>query len=317
MKWMGSILLIIALSLFSQGAWAQYPAKPINVLVGFSTGGSTDLTVRAICQSASKILGQPLVVLNKPGSASAVALSLLKNEKPDGYTIGHVTIGGVLNQYFLKVNYDTLTDFTYIMGFGYYVLGVAVLSESPWKTMADLVNYAQVNPGKIKFSSTGAGSIQFLVMEALARREKIKWIHVPFKSGFDAVTALLGKHVDVAVAPTEWKPYVDSGRMRLLSTYIPKRIPRYPDVPTWLDLGYDISVSAASGFMGPKGMPAPFVDKLHAAFKQAMDSPEFRRVMDQFDMPIVYMNPEGIYREIKSLHDQWGKFILDLGLRQE
>lgn len=257
------------------------------------------------------------MVVNKPGSASAVALSLLKNEKPDGYTIGNIAIGGVLNQYFLKVNYDTLKDFTMIMGFGYYVLGVAVLSESPWKTMVELVHYAKANPGKVKFSSTGTGSIQFLVMEALARKEKIKWIHVPFKSGYDAVTALLGGHVDVAVAPTEWKPYVESGRMRLLSTYIPHRIPSYPHVPTWLELGYNISVSAAIGIIGPKGMSPSIVDKLHGAFKQAMDNPEFRRVMNSFDMPTVYMNGEALYKEIKGLNDQWGKFILDLGLRQE
>ncbi len=312
------ILLAAIFSIaWGQNGEAQYPTKPINMMVGFSVGGSTDLTVRALCRSASTILGQPIVVLNKPGSASVVALSLLKNEKPDGYTIGHLTIGGVLNQFSQKVIYDVMSDFVPIMGFGYYIAGVVVQAEAPWKTFKEMIDYAKANPGKIKFGSSGTGSIQFLVMEYLARQEGIQWGHIPFKSSHDAVIALLGGHINAAAATSDWKPHVEAGKLRLLSTYLPKRIPKYPGVPTWIDLGYNISASIPSGVVAPKGTPPSIVHQLEGAFKKATDDPNFIKTMETFDMPVAYMDREAFAQEIKGLCAQWGKFILQLGLRQE
>lgn len=310
-----SSLLVVSL-LFISSAWAQYPTKPINLLIGWGAGGATDITLRTLSEAAGKILGQPIVLLNKPGGGSAVALALLKNEKPDGYTIGNISAAGILSQYMRKVPYDALTDFTPIIRYGDYTYGVVVRAESPWKTFQELVEYAKANPGKIKFSTSGAGTFHHLVMEALARQEGIKWTHIPYKGGHEATTAILGGHVDVEACSSEWKPYVESGKLRLLSTYNPNRLPKFPEAPTWVELGYKIAASGGIGVIGPQGLPRPIVDKLHGAYKQALDDPTFKKSMENYDMPIVYRDPEGLGKDIKELGDKWGKLIVDFGIKE-
>lgn len=298
--------------------WAQpYPAKPINMLIGWGAGGTVDITLRILCESASKTLGQPIVVINKPGGGSAVALALLKNENPDGYTIGNLSPAGMLSQFMRKVPYDVMADFTPIMRYGDYAYGVAVRTESPWKTFKELVDYAKANPGKIRYSTAGAGTFHHLAMEALGNQEGIKWIHIPYKGGHEATTALLGGHVEVQASASEWKPHVESGKLKLLSTYNPNRLPKYPDVPTWVELGYRIEASGYIGILGPKGLPRPIVEKLHGAFKPAMDEPAFKKAMDTYDMPVVYRDPEGLRKDIKEFCEKWGKLITDLGIKEK
>ena len=298
--------------------WAQpYPAKPINMIIGWAAGGSVDITLRTLCEAASRTLGQPFVVMNKPGGGSAVALATLKNEKPDGYAVGNLSPAGMLSQYMRKVPYDVLTDFTPIMRYGDYTYGVVVRTESPWKTFKELVDYAKANPGKIRYSTAGAGTFHHLAMEALAMQEGIKWIHIPYKGGHDATTAIVGGHVEVEACASEWKPYVESGKLRLLATYNPSRLPKYPDVPTWVELGYRIAASGYIGILGPKGIPDPIVEKLHGAFKLALEDPAFKKSMDTFDMPIVYRNPEGLRKDITEFCEKWGKLIADLGIKEK
>jgi tripartite-type tricarboxylate transporter receptor subunit TctC len=317
-KLVAVIFLFILFTFCLSSGWAQpYPVKPINMIVGWGAGGATDVTIRALSEAAGKTLGQPIVVTNKPGGGSAVGLAMLKNEKPDGYTIGNMSAGGILSQYMRKVPYDILTDFTPIMRFADYTFGLVVRTEAPWKTFKELVEYAKANPGKIKYSTSGAGSFHHLVMEAFSRQEGVKWVHIPYKSGHEATTAILGGHVEVEACSSEWKPYVDSGKLRLLATYNPMRLPKYPDVPTWVELGYPISASSLLGVVGPKGLSRPVVDKLHDAFKQAVEDPAFKKTMDSFDMPIIYRDPDGLLKDMKEIADRWGKLITDLGIRQE
>ena len=317
-----TMILVSALFLFSflclSNGWAQeYPTKPINLFLGWGAGGATDVTMRALCEAAGRTLGQPIVVTNKPGGGSAVALAFLKNEKPDGYTIGNISAAGILSQYMRKVPYDVRTDFTPILRYGDYAFGVVVRPEAPWKTFKELVEFAKANPGKIKYSTSGAGSFHHMAMEALAKLEGVQWVHIPYKSGHEATTAILGGHVDVEACSSEWKPYVESGKLRLLATYNPQRLPKYPEIPTWVDLGYKLAASSLVGIVGPKGMPRPIVDKLHSAFKPALEDPVFKKAMDNLDMPIVYRDPEGLYKDMIGIADQWGKMIIDMGLRKE
>jgi tripartite-type tricarboxylate transporter receptor subunit TctC len=236
-------------------AQEKYPVKPINFLIGFPAGGTTDVCARPLVNAASKILGQPIVVVNKPGGASAVAVATLKNEKPDGYTIGILGSGAVLSQHMRKVPYDTAKDFTPIMQYAVYLYGLVVQSESPWNTFNEFIEYARNNPGKVRYSTAGPGSPQHLVMERLALKEKVKWTHIPFQGGGPAVTALLGGHVEATSQTTEWKAHVESGRLRLLAVYGEKRMIDFPNVPTLLELGYGISAASLISIAGPKGFP--------------------------------------------------------------
>ena len=245
--------LIIFLSL-GQIAWAQYPTKPITLIVCFAPGGTTDITARPLAEAASTFLGQPIIVVNKPGAGGAVALASLKRENPDGYTLGTIPGSAILIQHLRKVSYDAKKDFTPIIKFSETYAGVVVRADSPWKTFEDLLNYAKVNPGKIKYSTSGAGGFHHLVMERLGIQEKIKWVHMPFQGDHPAITAVLGGHADV-MACSGFGTYVDAGQMKILSTYMPKRNPKYKDVPTWIELGYIISASSFVGIIGPKGTP--------------------------------------------------------------
>ncbi len=313
-----ALLSLFFLFIFSPAGWAQsYPAKPINMIVGWGAGGSTDITLRALCEPAGKILGQPIIVQNKPGGGSAVGLALLKNEKPDGYTLGNISSAGITGQHLRKVPYDSTQDFTPIIRFGDYIHGIVVRADAPWKNLKELAAYAKANPGKLKYSSPGTGSSHHLVVEALGIQEGIKWTHIPYKSGHEATTALLGGHVDFETCASEWKPYVDSGALRLLSTTGEKRYEKYSQVPTMIDQGYRIWAITLVGVLGPKGLPAPIVQKLHGAFQQAMENPEFKKAMSNFDMPIVYRDGEGLARDIREISDRWGKLIAQLGLKQD
>ena len=298
-------------------AQEKYPVKPINFLIGFPAGGTTDVCARPLVNAASKILGQPIVVMNKPGGASAVAVATLKNEKPDGYTIGILGSGAVLSQHMRKVPYDTATDFTPILQYAVYLYGLVVQSESPWKTIGEFIEYARNNPGKVRYSTAGPGSPQHLVMERLALKEKVKWTHIPFPGGGPAVTALLGGHVEAASQTTEWKAHVESGRLRLLAVYGEKRMIDFPNVPTLLELGYGISAASLISIAGPKGISPQIVEILHGAFKKAMEDPDFIKVSRQLDQPTIYRSSEDLGKHLVKMNEEVGGLVRGLGLREE
>ncbi|HSR10216.1 MAG TPA: tripartite tricarboxylate transporter substrate-binding protein, partial [Thermodesulfobacteriota bacterium] len=154
------LLMIPALLLgAAESGLAQYPAKPINLFLGWPPGGNTDIIVRPYCDAAAKILGQPIIILNKPGAATSLSLVQLKNEKPDGYTIGYITGSSILMQHMQTVPYDVNQDFTFIARFLMWnCMGVAVRADSQWKTIQDLIAYAKTNPGKVKYTSPSTGN---------------------------------------------------------------------------------------------------------------------------------------------------------------
>lgn len=317
-RWMIIAVLFVSLLSLESTGWAQYPAKEINLVVGFQAGGTTDLGARAIAEPASKLLGQPIVIVNKVGATSAIALSYVKNQKPDGYTLGTISVNGILAQHMMRnVDYDVSRDFTPIIGLSENVGGIVVQADSPWKTLKEFVDYAKANPGKIKFASAGVGSIHHLVMESLGIQEKIQWTHIPFPGAQPAVMAILGGHVNILCSSMEWKPHVESGKLRLLCLYSKKRLPNFPSTPTLIELGYNISGLNIMGILGPKGMPRPIVDKLHGAFKEAMNDPKFRKSMDTMDLVPTYRGPEELGKENSETSEYAKKLIHQLGLRQD
>ncbi len=299
-------------------AQEKYPDKSINFIIGYPAGGTTDIGARSFVSAASKILGQPVIVINKPGGGSAVAIALLKNEKPDGYTIGILPSGAVLSQHMRKVPYDSAKDFTPIMQYAVYLYGLVVQSDSPWKTFKEFIDYAKANPGKIRYATAGAGTPQHLVMERLAIEEKIKWTHVPFDGGNPATAALMGGHVEALSQPPEWRKPVESGRLRLLAVYGEKRMTNFPNVPTLLELGYKITVvPSLISIVGPKGLSPHVVDTLHGAFRKAMDDPDFIKVSNQVDQPPLYRSPQDLEKHLVQINEEVGTLIRNLGLRKE
>ncbi len=313
------LLLFLSMTVFPDAAPAQekYPSKSINFFIGYPAGGTTDVCARPLTTAASKILGQPVVVVNKPGAGSAVAVAMLRTEKPDGYTIGILPSGAVLSQHMRKVPYDSAKDFTPIMQYAVYLYGFAVRADAPWKTFKEMMDFAKANPGKIRYGTAGAGTPQHLVMEQLALKEHIKWTHVPFDGGGPAVAALLGGHLEAVSQTTEWKKHVESGRLRLLAVYGEKRMKEFPNVPTLLELGYGITAPSLICIVGPKGLSPQIVETLHAAFKKAMEDPDFIKMGEQLDQPVLYRGPQELGKHLVEMNNQVGALIKSLGLRKE
>jgi tripartite-type tricarboxylate transporter receptor subunit TctC len=318
--WLTAILaLIIGMQAIPGFVSAQekYPTKPINFIIGYPAGGTTDVCARPLVAAAGKILGQPVIVVNKPGGASVIAVATLKNEKPDGYTIGILPSGAVLSQHMRKVPYDSAKDFTPIVQYAVYLYGLVVKPDSPWKTFKEFIDYAKANPGKIRYSTAGPGTPQHLVMERLARKEKIKWTHIPFEGGGPAIANLLGGHVEASSQTTEWKKNVEAGTLRLLAVYGEKRMSDFPNVPTLLELGYNIIAPSLICVVGPKGLSPQIVEILHGAFKKAMEDPDFIKMGRQLDQPVIYRGPQELGKHLVEMNEEVGSLIGSLGLRKE
>ena len=306
---------ILGLVLMGTAFGAEFPTKPINLLIGYSAGGSTDLSVRALAAEAAKTLKQPIICNNQVGAAGTLVLGRVKGEKTDGYTIYNAPTANFCRIPHLQaVPYDPLKDFTFIMQYGLYQYGILVRSDSPWKTFEELIDYAQKNPNKIKYGTSGLGTGQHLAMEYLAMKLGIKWDHVPFPGGTQVVAALLGGHVQVISQTTEWKEQALAGKFRLLVVPTPQRLKAFPEVPTLIEKGFNFAVRSCLALMGPAGMPAEAVEKVDKAFAEAMKSKIFLDVMDKFDMPPAYLGSEALTKFIQKDYQETGELIKSLGI---
>ena len=271
-------------------AQAGYPNRPIRYICPWPAGGSTDAVVRAICESASKTLGQPIVVDNKAGAGGTFGANELVNAKPDGYTLAQLPHGVFRIPHMQKTQFDTLKDFTWIACLTGYTFGLVVPATSNFKTVKDYVDFARANPEKMTYGHTGLGTSPHLAMEEFAQKAGIKLTNVPFKGNADNMQAILGGHTLSASDATGWGPHVESGKLRLLATYGSKRTKRWPNVPTLDELGYKTVSDSPFGVCGPKGMEANITKIIHDAFKKTLEDPAVLAVFDKFDQTIIYKN---------------------------
>ena len=308
-------LALLVLTACGSLAHAQgFPSKPITMIVPWPAGGSSDLHMRAFAEIASKHLGQPIIIDNKPGAGGTLGPTLMgQTAKPDGYTLSQFPMGMLRYPHMQKLAVDPIKDFTYIINITGYTFGVVVRSDSPWKSWREFLAYAKANPGKVSYGSTGTGTSPHLLMEMVGAKEGIEFLHVPFKGNADSTQALMGGHIMAQSDATGWGPHVDSGRFRLLVTFGDQRTKRWPTVPTSKELGQGIVSYSPYGIVGPKGMDPAVVKILHDAFKKALYDPEHIKVMDRYDQPLVYMNTEDYakwaektFREERALIERLG-----------
>jgi tripartite-type tricarboxylate transporter receptor subunit TctC len=309
-------MLIISLVLVPEipALAADFPGKPISLVIPYPAGGSTDLTGRALANAAKTYLGQPVICENKAGGGGTVGPALVISKPPDGYTIGISHGAATIAWHMGKLNFNPLTDQTNIIRYTSYVFGMVVRSDSPWKTIQEFVKYARENPEKVTYGTPGVGTNPHLAMEDLSMMTGIKLVHMPFKGGAEANTALLGGHIDAISDSTSWGPLVDAGKFRLLVTYAPQRMPRYPQVPTLKEAGYDMVYSSPVFLIGPKGMPKPVVTRLHDAFKKSLSDPDYQSILKKYDMSDNYLSPEDLDKAIRQESEQIKRVVQKLGL---
>lgn len=298
-------------------AWSQagpFPNRPIRLICPWPAGGSTDVVMRALAESAARALGGQMVVENKAGASGMLGPNELVNARPDGYTLSQLTIGVMRLPHMQKMQFDPLKDFTYIACLTGYTFGLVVRSDSPIRSIKDLVDFARANPEKFTFGSTGNGTTPHLAMEEFAMKAGIKLQHVPFKGNADGMQALLGGHVMSHSDATGWGPHVDAGTLRLLATYGAKRTKRWPNVPTLQELGYETLADSPFGIGGPKGMEPAITRRLHDAFRKTLEDPAVLATFEKYDQSVIYMNTEEYTRFAHDTFQKEKAIIEKLGL---
>ncbi len=273
-----------------QAAQSAWPERPVTVFVGFAPGGSMDLSARALAASAEKLLGQPVVVENKPGGTGAVALSAMLSHKHDGYVLCATPSSVLIRVSQLQaLPFKPLTAFRPILGYAEPQLGIVVRGDSSVKTLAALVQEAKASPGKLNYATTGVGSTTQAAVEEIVAKEKLEIIHVPYKGSMEALTALLGGHVDFAALTSELVPAVKAGQIRLLAVISEKRSPKYPDIPTLREQGYDFSNDAIFAVVAPADLDPGVAGRLEQVFTAATKDPDYLKTLDRINMvPVLY-----------------------------
>jgi len=316
-----SIAALIAALLFSLPPYAAgqaYPDKPITIYCSYAAGATTDLTTRALAEGVEKMLGVPVVVENKPGGTSTVCAGLVASKKPDGYTLGVISTGALtLMPHMVKLSYNPLKDFTVIMQYSRFLGGLTVLSESPIKTIDDFIAHAKAHPG-LSYGSPGMYSQQHLAVELFGQCKGLKLKHVPFKGGAESNTALLGKHLDFVAGSGQHVRFVKQGVFRVLMIYNSnKRDPNFPNIPTQEEIGCQDYPANGMMLAGPKGMPEPAVKKLEEAFKKVSESPNFHKLLDQFDLPYDYKGRAELEKEIPPQYEAAKNLLMKMGFKKE
>ncbi|MCG6536003.1 MAG: tripartite tricarboxylate transporter substrate binding protein [Syntrophales bacterium LBB04] len=311
------VLFFFLLTLALPNAFAQkFPTRPITFFIPAPPGGTTDINFRALVEPTSKILGQPIVAVNKAGASGTLAPASLKTVKPDGYTLSVTFMNTLILPHMEDVAYNPLEDFTYIIQVYCSTFGIVVKTDSPWKTLKDLVEYARQHPNEIKYSTSSPGGVHHFAMEEIALKEGVKWKIVPYPGGFQAVTAVVGGHVQAASQDSSWASYYHSGKIRVLAVFGTKRNKYLPDVPTLKELGYS-PWSSPVGIIGPAKMDKKVVNILHDAFKEAMKNSVFNKTLETMILDPCYSNTEDYDRYMRESYPMLKEAVKMVGLEKK
>lgn len=281
-----AVVVALALSAASAHAQDSYPARQIDIVVPFAPGGTSDLSIRYLADKWKSCLGQPVVIVNKPGAGSAVGAKYVARAKPDGYTLLVASETSLVTVPILQADVGySYRDFTYLFTYSKGSVVFAARSDAPWKTIAEFLDAARKSPQPMSYASYGTGTIGQIAMELLLRATKTKVNHVPFKSSPEAGAALLGKHVELAV-PSLIGPLAKNPDVRLLATSSSERVAFAPKLPTLKDLGYNVSLNYLNVLVGPKGLPDHVVTKILDCHKQAYakDKKDIDEALGRFEL---------------------------------
>jgi tripartite-type tricarboxylate transporter receptor subunit TctC len=299
-------------------AWAQsYPVRPIRLILPFPPGGPTDITGRAIAQKLGEQLGQSVIPDNRPGAAGNIGLELAAKAPPDGYTIvltaPPIAISPSL---YKKLNYNAQTELAPITLVAEIQNIVVAHNSVPVKNLKDLIELARRNPGKLNFSSSGAGSTNHLASELLKGKYKLDMVHVPFKGSGPALVALMSGQVDWGTMAVPGAiPLVKAGKVRGLAVLSEKRVPALPQIPTAVESGVEgFVVSIWYGILAPAATPRNVINRLNSELHKVLASPDLKERLANSGVDPLTSTPEQFASHIKSETVRYAKIIKDAGI---
>ena len=311
--------LLTAVLAMPLAALAQFPAKPIRVVVPFPAGSTTDSVTRVLANSVSQSIGQPLVVENKAGADGAIAAAEVAKAPADGYTLLMATNSPMSAVPAMKKSppYDPVADFTPVTDVGRYTFFIVVHPSVPAKTLAELIDYARANPGKLNYATgntTGIVSTAFFASQA-----KIDMLHVPYKGEPQAMTDLVAGRVQLMFASSGTSfPHIREGKLRALVTTLPKRSGILPEVPSIAEAGMpQFSITSWAGLFGPAKMPREVVERLNREFRAAMGRADVQVGMEKLAFALSPSTPEQLGAFVKDQMESYRRTLQAAGVQPE
>ncbi|MBB6444517.1 tripartite tricarboxylate transporter substrate binding protein [Bacillus benzoevorans] len=295
----------------------DYPTRPIEVIVPFAAGGSTDIGARIIEKYLPKYLpGAQLVIVNKPGGSGSIAITDLFNSKPDGYTLAMSTHRAISMQPLygnVKYSHDSFQPIAKVFGNQQIMI---VKADAPWKTFEEWLEYVKKNPSEFSYGAAGGiGSGAHIPVAELEKQAGFKAKAVSFEGTPPAITAVLGGHVQGAmVQPSDAKTLIESGELRALFNVASVPVPYFPEIPLLKDKGFDVAIDSNTSLFAPKGVPEEIVTMLEEALKKTMEDPEVLKEFEKVSLQTNYGGPEVVQKEVNDENVRFGKMLKELGL---
>lgn len=279
---------------------ARFPQRAITLMVPWPSGGSTDLSMRILAQEAARKLQQTIIIENRPGAGGTMAMAPLQNARPDGYTLAQLPQPVFHIAHTQKVLWDPIRDTTPIIQISGYTFGIVVPVDSPFRTVADILNWARAHPGQLTVGSNGIGTTPHTAMQELMDLQGLSYIHIPYKGTAEQMVAVASSQLMVGVNSTGFAPYVESGRLRLLATFGEQRSKRWTYAPTMKELGLGIVAMSPYGIVGPRGLAPSVILALHDAFKFAMAEPSHLNEIAKYDQSLNYQGSEDYGKSMRE-----------------
>lgn len=288
----------------------DFPTRPITLICPFGAGGSVDQYMRALAAAARHSSEQAVLIDNKPGAGGLFSASLTAKARPDGYTLA-MTTGSIFRSPWLEpqVGVRPLTDFSYVIGLTSLEFCAVVRADSPYRTMADFMRAGKAKGGA-QFAAGDPTTAVPVLMKTIEERYGARFEHIPYRSGSDMATALMGGHVGIVMDSVgTYVPYVNAGKLRLLAALGNVRLKAWPEVPTASEQGFDIAVSSPMGLIGPKDMSPATVLAVHDLFRKAMQEPGVTRTLDLLNQPEWYRNPKDFTAYAATTYTETGELL--------
>ena len=311
------LLALIACTACSVSSGQAWPSKPIRLVVPFPAGGGTDIIAREVAQKITETTKWAFIIDNKPGSGGNIGLDSVAKSPADGYSLvlGQTSNLAINPSLYKKLPYDPVKDLAPISMVASAPMTLVVATDSPYKSLADLVSAAKAKPGTINFATSGNGTVSHLAIELFQKEAGIKLVHIPYKGAAQGVTDVIGGQVQIYVAsiPTVIG-HIKSGKMRALAVTSLKRVDDIPQTPTLAESGYTgFQATTWFGILGPAKLPKEVLVKLNAEINKALQNPELQKKLSDQGADVAGSTPDQFAKLIRGEMSKWGKVVKESG----
>ena len=314
------MLLVITIFIFTGIGCAQtkesgvYPEHTIKIIVPWSAGGGTDLISRQIGRIMEEKLGVPVIIENKTGGGGLVGFQAIANAKPDGYTIGSISISMIL-QKAAGLGYQDFRGLTPIGIYNEDAASLTVNADAPWNSIGEFVEYCKDNPGTVRVSNSGTGAIWHVSALRMEKFFGIDLVHIPYEGGNPAAIAVAGGHVEVTTtSPPEVASLVNAGKLKILAIPAEERINLFPDIPTFKEEGYDFTAGTWRALAGPAGLPEEVTKKLEETLMEVVKDQRYIDFMSKGGFGIRVMGSDAFYKTLEKLESEFIELFKDINL---